>query len=629
MGRLDWDRILSTTHNIRVEVNLLDYRGRDVMLSDGKTPIPPLRVEKLQWRSDATTRPNHSGTITLPLRDVSAAMAWEPKRSDFPLTPFGNMLEIWLQVQDSEQRNSEDCRLGFVLIETVTMDRPANTITVTFVDMTDIWSNSRIHKPMPQENQTGRSDREWVVSMIDGAQPGMLRRNDDGSLRDETGIDIAQLGLVRNNNKVNKTAKWSAGTTRMEIVDELLRRQDDPLWCYMGRNGRLRIDKARLLDIVAPPEGDRRHPLKTGPGGTVMAVRSSVTRKDAYNQSSTWNTDARKGKQNYHVTHYYKKGPMRVSRVGHRNVLVTTDKETGTGQIDTANKELLLAGGGLRRTVEVTAIANPYFIIGDTLELTVNGNREDFIIRSVEITLPEAIMRVEGTAWTAAESEDYVSKLRSGSVADPDPPEDTGGNANFKGGRYPSSHKFNAEVSALDNSMGTPTSVKNTAAAYAAIAAEFPKITRAGGYRSDAGFKYPWHEAGIAIDIMSPGSSFYAGGSQEDYMNNIVRYFIKYQKVFAVSYIQWRQRMWSQGNGWGGLSYGSSYYMSDRGSVTANHRDHIHLQLHGYTSVPRLPYPPRQGTYWNQKSGRIAAAQHLAIEQDYDAPETYGIELSP
>lgn len=101
----------------------------------------------------------------------------------------------------------------------------------------------------------------------------------------------------------------------------------------------------------------------------------------------------------------------------------------------------------------------------------------------------------------------------------------------------------------------------NTVKVYRAVCAAFPSVTSWGG-RSGSGD----HGAGLALDIMVTGSTGYA----------IADYVRAHAGTLGASEVIWSQRMWSvlrSGDGW--------RPMSDRGSPTANHYDHVHVSVYG------------------------------------------------
>ena len=97
----------------------------------------------------------------------------------------------------------------------------------------------------------------------------------------------------------------------------------------------------------------------------------------------------------------------------------------------------------------------------------------------------------------------------------------------------------------------------NIRAVHQAVCANFPSITTYGTLRSDGE-----HSQGIAVDIMVSGT-----------MGQQVADFVRqYSSAMGVSCVIHARRIWSvqrSAEGWRS--------MADRGSVTANHYDHVHV----------------------------------------------------
>ncbi len=94
-----------------------------------------------------------------------------------------------------------------------------------------------------------------------------------------------------------------------------------------------------------------------------------------------------------------------------------------------------------------------------------------------------------------------------------------------------------------------------------AVCARWPEITSYGTLRADSGD----HGAGRAVDVMISGATGW----------DIANYLRANYQAFGISYIIYSQKIWSverSGEGWRG--------MSDRGSVTANHYDHVHVSVY-------------------------------------------------
>ena len=97
----------------------------------------------------------------------------------------------------------------------------------------------------------------------------------------------------------------------------------------------------------------------------------------------------------------------------------------------------------------------------------------------------------------------------------------------------------------------------------------WPQITTIGGRRSEDG--YGEHSSGNALDIMIPG---YQGAEGVALGNSILAFLQKNASALGVDGIIWRQTSYGYG---GSLTSGKQ--MSDRGSDTQNHMDHVHVIL--------------------------------------------------
>lgn len=108
------------------------------------------------------------------------------------------------------------------------------------------------------------------------------------------------------------------------------------------------------------------------------------------------------------------------------------------------------------------------------------------------------------------------------------------------------------------NGTSVPSAVSpNVKKVHAAVCANFPEITTYGTFRSDGE-----HSQGIAVDIMVSGDRGW----------EVAEFVRANHAALGVSYLIYAQKIWSverSGEGWRG--------MSDRGSATANHYDHVHV----------------------------------------------------
>ncbi len=115
-----------------------------------------------------------------------------------------------------------------------------------------------------------------------------------------------------------------------------------------------------------------------------------------------------------------------------------------------------------------------------------------------------------------------------------------------------------AAGASCSNGTSVPSGVSpNIVAVHEAVCAAFPEITTYGTLRSDGE-----HAQGIAVDIMVSGDRAWqvAEFVRENYQTLGVSYAIHARNIWSV------QRA---SEGWRG--------MEDRGSVTANHYDHVHV----------------------------------------------------
>ncbi len=94
-----------------------------------------------------------------------------------------------------------------------------------------------------------------------------------------------------------------------------------------------------------------------------------------------------------------------------------------------------------------------------------------------------------------------------------------------------------------------------------AVCAKFPAVRSYGGTRGGGGD----HGTGRALDIMVDSAT----GDQ------IAAFLQKHQAELGIHYLIWKQRIWRP------ATSGSWRGMSNRGSPTANHMDHVHVSTRG------------------------------------------------
>ncbi|MDO5499043.1 MAG: SH3 domain-containing protein [Propionibacteriaceae bacterium] len=113
------------------------------------------------------------------------------------------------------------------------------------------------------------------------------------------------------------------------------------------------------------------------------------------------------------------------------------------------------------------------------------------------------------------------------------------------------------------NTQTLPGLTPNATALLAAIQQQFPEARTIYGVRPDP---LPDHPSGRALDIMVYTNSGLG--------NRVATWAQQNASALKVEYVIWDQRIWSVARsreGW--------RFMADRGSVTANHRDHVHITV--------------------------------------------------
>ncbi|GEM_PF-875454 len=100
----------------------------------------------------------------------------------------------------------------------------------------------------------------------------------------------------------------------------------------------------------------------------------------------------------------------------------------------------------------------------------------------------------------------------------------------------------------------------NAKKGYRAVCAAFPEVKSYGGRRNDPGSD---HHSGNAVDVMITGSTG----------DRITEYLIANKSELNIKYVIREQKIFASYTGWKGRP------MSDRGSVTANHYDHVHISF--------------------------------------------------
>ncbi|MFD6105031.1 peptidoglycan DD-metalloendopeptidase family protein [Nocardia salmonicida] len=143
------------------------------------------------------------------------------------------------------------------------------------------------------------------------------------------------------------------------------------------------------------------------------------------------------------------------------------------------------------------------------------------------------------------------------------------------------------------------------------IVQRFPLVRAIGGQREDA---LPDHPSGRAIDIMIPDPS---SGNGKALGDQIAEFVLTNSAALRIDYLIWRQTYRA--------ASGESNLMEDRGGVTANHMDHVHVTTLGGGYPDGSPIgsaATNPGTNATSKCGPSAGEAELE-------PGTVPTELEP
>ena len=165
------------------------------------------------------------------------------------------------------------------------------------------------------------------------------------------------------------------------------------------------------------------------------------------------------------------------------------------------------------------------------------------------------IVRNDKTYWIKGV---FLSKSKPKPLPEPEPEAAAAGNSS-SGSSGGSSGGVSGGAcssgSGVESGLGS-----NAIAVHRAVCARFPQVSGYGGLRGGGGN----HGSGRALDIMI------SGGTGSD----IANYVRANASRLGVTEVIYAQKIWTTqraGEGWRG--------MSDRGSTTANHYDHVHVSV--------------------------------------------------
>ncbi|MFJ6213985.1 hypothetical protein ACIQGZ_11735 [Streptomyces sp. NPDC092296] len=110
----------------------------------------------------------------------------------------------------------------------------------------------------------------------------------------------------------------------------------------------------------------------------------------------------------------------------------------------------------------------------------------------------------------------------------------------------------------------------------AAVAKEFALPYGSGCYREDGGIAGGGeHPLGRACDFMLGPAGVRATGGRQQLGDRIVRWVRDHADEYGIWYVIYRRHIWSSRHperGW--------LRMEDRGSITENHYDHVHISVY-------------------------------------------------
>jgi hypothetical protein len=120
-------------------------------------------------------------------------------------------------------------------------------------------------------------------------------------------------------------------------------------------------------------------------------------------------------------------------------------------------------------------------------------------------------------------------------------------------------------------------------------------ITDIGGYRAPDG--YNEHSSGQALDIMV--------GANKQLGDQVNQFLLKNAAALGIQYDLWQQTQWNPD--------GTTSGMSDRGSPTANHRDHVHARVRPGSPASGALSSPVSSMYPSTTSGSGLTSSDMSL----------------
>lgn len=224
--------------------------------------------------------------------------------------------------------------------------------------------------------------------------------------------------------------------------------------------------------------------------------------------------------------------PTRVSRSAERAPLPNESGQADIAGTLFAVKDLSIFADSDRESAKLASVKK-----GDTVDVT--GETKDGWTQVIHKDLPR---------WVVSKSvAEKMPEPPKAPKPPPPPPEPTLSAAPCAAGSGPESGL-------------QPDTVK----VYRAVCAEFPEVTSYGGVANRGE-----HATGQALDIMISSDTGTA----------IANFLMENRSELGVEYLIWRQQIWRP------ATSGAWRPMSDRGSPTANHYDHVHVTTYGASAT--------------------------------------------
>ncbi|MBM7642311.1 LysM peptidoglycan-binding domain-containing protein [Streptococcus loxodontisalivarius] len=238
----------------------------------------------------------------------------------------------------------------------------------------------------------------------------------------------------------------------------------------------------------------------------------------------------------------------------------TTVEETSASQVSSETTETAVETSSETSVAETTEATTEETTVAETTETPV----EETSAETTVAELTQAIVSETTAAQTYAETTEPVTEAINQVIEASETTE-----ATTEETTVAEATQATTAASATNNVTINTENMQAPAAAFAQTVANVFGISNIGGYR--AGDPQD-HGKGLAVDVMVPESS--ALGDQ------VAQYAIDHMAENGISYIIWKQRFYSPYNS----IYGPANTwnpMPDRGSVTENHYDHVHVSFNG------------------------------------------------